>query len=160
MGVNAGTPVSPLPKMCWFVGFRGVELAPMRNSQHAPGIPNAVFLTCVGYGAARPEPVCFKAAEGREVGLVEAGLDQLGIAARHVRPLLTLLATDASRHSGTPPRPSSRPQFPHLGANVIYPPGDVYGAGVGGVGQRPAYLHTLGGYQVDERLLIGITPLL
>ena len=59
----------------------GLSGRPMRNSQHNPGIPKAVFLTCVGYGArpAHPEPVCFKAAEGREVGLVEAGLNQTGI---------------------------------------------------------------------------------
>ena len=138
----------------------GLSGHPMRNSQHDPGIPKAVFITCVGYGAARPEPVCFKAAEGREVGLVDAGLDQPGLAARHVRPLSTLLATDASRHSGTPPRPSSATRFPHVRAEVIYPLGDVYGAGVGGVGQRPANLHPLGGHQVNERLLIGITPLL
>ena len=31
MGVNAETPVSPLPNMCWYVGFRGVERQP-----HAP----------------------------------------------------------------------------------------------------------------------------
>ena len=27
MGVNAETPVSPLPNMCWYVGFRGDERA-------------------------------------------------------------------------------------------------------------------------------------
>ena len=73
-------------------------------------------------------------------------------------PSLTLLATDASRHSGTPPRPSSPTLFPRVGDEVVYPLGDVHGAGVGGVGQRPASLHPLGGHQVDERLLIGIDP--
>ena len=28
MGVNGETPVSPLPNMCWYVGFRGDERAP------------------------------------------------------------------------------------------------------------------------------------
>ena len=28
MGVNAETPVPPLPNMCWYVGFRGDERAP------------------------------------------------------------------------------------------------------------------------------------
>ena len=27
MGVNAEIPVSPLPNMCWYVGFRGDERA-------------------------------------------------------------------------------------------------------------------------------------
>ena len=27
MGVNAETPISPLPNMCWYVGFRGDERA-------------------------------------------------------------------------------------------------------------------------------------
>ena len=27
MGVNAETPVSPLPNMCWYVGLRGDERA-------------------------------------------------------------------------------------------------------------------------------------
>ena len=31
MGVNAETPVSPLPNMCWYVGLRGDERA-----RHAP----------------------------------------------------------------------------------------------------------------------------
>ena len=40
------------------------------------------------HDTAHPEPVCFKAAEGREVSLVEAGLNQPGIADRHVDALL------------------------------------------------------------------------
>ena len=75
-------------------------------------------------------------------------------------PSLTPLATDASRHSGTPPRPSSPTRGNRVGDDGVYPRGDVHGAGVGGVGQRPASLHPLGGHQVDERLLIGIDPLL
>ena len=45
----------------------------MRHSQHNPGIPKAVFLRVLGmaHDTAHPEPVCFKPAEGREVGLVE-----------------------------------------------------------------------------------------
>ena len=42
----------------------------------------------MAHDTAHPEPVCFKAAEGREVGLVEAGLNQPGIADRHVDALL------------------------------------------------------------------------
>ena len=74
MGVNAGTPFSPLPNMVGMSASAGMSGRPMRNSQHNPGIPKAVFLTCVGYDARHrhPEPVCFKPAEGREVGLVEA----------------------------------------------------------------------------------------
>ena len=67
MEVNAETPVSPLPNMCWYVGFRGDERA---------------------HDTVHPGPICFKPAEGREVGLVEAGLNQPGIADRHVDAML------------------------------------------------------------------------
>ena len=33
----------------------------------------------MAHDTAHPEPICFKPAEGREVGLVEAGLNQSGI---------------------------------------------------------------------------------
>ena len=42
----------------------------------------------MAHDTAQPEPICFKPAEGREVGLVEAGLNQPGIADRHVDALL------------------------------------------------------------------------
>ena len=37
------------------------------------------YVLAIAHGAAHPEPVCFKPAEGREVDLVEAGLNQPGI---------------------------------------------------------------------------------
>ena len=91
MGVHAVTPVSPLPNMCWYVGFRGDERAPHASYPTQPGntkssVPKRVL--GMAHDTAHPEPICFKPAEGREVGLVEAGLNQPGIADRHVDALL------------------------------------------------------------------------
>ena len=96
----------------------------------------------MAHDTAHPEPICFKPAEGREVGLVEAGLNQPGIADRHVDALLNPIG-----HRRLSPLRDT--------ASGVYPLGDVHGAGVGGAGQRPASLHPLGGHQVHERLLIG-----
>ena len=47
MGVNAETPVSPLPNMCWYVGFRGVERASTDRALFSPGgSPDNEYLGC------------------------------------------------------------------------------------------------------------------
>ena len=42
----------------------------------------------MAHDTTHPEPICFKPAEGREVSLVDAGLNQPGMADRHVDALL------------------------------------------------------------------------
>ena len=46
------------------------------------------YVLGMAHDTAHLEPICFKPAEDREVGLVEAGLNQPGIADRHVDALL------------------------------------------------------------------------
>ena len=41
MGVNAETPVSPLPKVCWYVGFRIVAL--VCSDYSTPAMQTAKF---------------------------------------------------------------------------------------------------------------------
>ena len=49
MGVNAETPVSPLPNMCWYVGFSGDERArpapwPTQPGNTKSGVPNVCWV--------------------------------------------------------------------------------------------------------------------
>ena len=47
MGVNAETPVSPLPNMCWYVSFRGDERASNGPGLSSPGrSPDNEYLGC------------------------------------------------------------------------------------------------------------------
>ena len=49
--VQTGLHQTDFPTLCWIETDRPRMGGVVRHTQHTPGIPRAVFLTCVGYGA-------------------------------------------------------------------------------------------------------------